>query len=98
MSRLSESDVHSALKRAANWSESGDSIQRTIRFPDFKASIAFVNAIAEEAERMNHHPDILIRYNKVTLTLSTHDAGGLTQKDFDLAATIDSMAPAETPA
>lgn len=94
MSRMTESDVHSALERAANWSQTGETIQRTLQFKDFKASMAFVNAIAAEAERVGHHPDMLIRYNKVTLTLSTHDAGGLTRKDFDLAATIDEMVPA----
>ena len=94
MAKMTESDVRSALDRAAQWSQTGESIQRTLKFKNFLESMAFVNAIAAKAEKVNHHPDILIRYNKVTLTLSTHDAGGLTRKDFDLAAIIDGMVPA----
>lgn len=93
MAKMSESDVHSALERATNWSPTGEAIQRTLQFKNFIESMAFVNRIAEQAEKADHHPDILIRYNKVTLTLSTHDAGGLTRKDFDLAEQIDNMVP-----
>lgn len=64
-------------------------IQRTYQFKDFVTAIAFVNTIAQFAESAQHHPDILIRYNKITLTLSTHDAGGVTEKDFALAAQAD---------
>ncbi len=92
MSKMTESDVHSALKRAPDWSETGESIQRTFRFNTFAQSMEFVKRVAQVAEKADHHPDILIRYNKVTLTLSTHDAGGLTGKDFDLAGTIDGLA------
>ena len=63
-------------------------IQRTFTQPDFRAALAFVAYVGELAECHNHHPDIDIRYNKVTLTLSTHSAGGLTTKDFELAALI----------
>ena len=94
MGKMSEPEVTTALAGLPNWSETGGSIQRTLAFKDFAEAMAFVNGIAAEAERVNHHPDILIRYNKVTLTLSTHDAGGLTSKDFDLARTVDAIAPA----
>jgi 4a-hydroxytetrahydrobiopterin dehydratase len=65
-------------------------ITRTYTFPNFRSSLAFAQFVGELAEAANHHPDIDIRYNKVTLVLSTHDAGGLTEKDFDLAKAIDS--------
>ena len=86
--------MHSALEGIPGWIETGEAIQRTVTLHDFAESMALVNQIAAEAERVNHHPDILVRYNKVTLTLSTHDAGGLTGKDFDLARTIDALVPA----
>lgn len=72
-----------------HWSRSGDLIERTFAFPDFIASMRFVNLMAIEAERTQHHPDILVKYNKVTLGFSTHDAGGLTFKDFDGAIAAD---------
>jgi 4a-hydroxytetrahydrobiopterin dehydratase len=66
---------------------------RTFEFPTFPAAIAFVSRIADEAERMDHHPDIDIRYTKVTCSLSTHSAGGITSKDFKLAEAIDAVTP-----
>ena len=72
-----------------HWSRTGDLIERTFAFPDFNASMRFVNQMAIEAERTQHHPDILVKYNKVTLGYSTHDAGGLTVKDFEGAAAAD---------
>ncbi|MBM44017.1 MAG: 4a-hydroxytetrahydrobiopterin dehydratase [Phycisphaerae bacterium] len=89
MDKLAQNVVEECMARLPEWSLSGDSIQRTFTFDDFNAAIGFVNSLAEMAESMNHHPDILIRWNKVTLTLSTHDAGGLTSRDFDLAGRID---------
>ena len=67
-------------------------IRRTYRFKDFPAAMRFVNAVARRAEKAWHHPDIDIRWNQVTLVLTTHDAGGLTDKDFDLAAKCDRLA------
>ena len=64
-------------------------ITKLYKFPDFKEAMGFVNRVADLAEEADHHPDILIRYNKVTLTLSTHSAGGLTEKDSQLARKID---------
>jgi 4a-hydroxytetrahydrobiopterin dehydratase len=73
------------------WTRVGDEIRRTYVFADFVAAMAFVNALAEAAEQAQHHPDIDIRYNKVTLSLTTHDAGGLTAFDFALAHAADSL-------
>jgi 4a-hydroxytetrahydrobiopterin dehydratase len=92
MSKLSESEISDQLASNPEWAEVNGEITRTFLFDDFNASIAFVNSIAEYAESVQHHPDILIRYNKVTLTVSTHDAGGITQKDFDLAAKAEALA------
>ena len=85
--------VQSQLQKQGlgSWShvESESAIRRTYTLPTFTAAVAFVGYVAELAEAADHHPDIDIRYRKVTLTLSTHEAGGLTEKDFDLAAQID---------
>ncbi|MBX3388787.1 MAG: 4a-hydroxytetrahydrobiopterin dehydratase [Phycisphaeraceae bacterium] len=101
MPKLSEGQVEEALKAVPEWGESGDAIQRTFQFPDFVRAMGFVDQVAQTAERAQHHPDILIRYNKVTLTLSTHDSGGITEKDFDLAKKCDQFfapfAPPQTP-
>jgi len=91
MEKLTEPQIDAQLTSHPEWSEMGGALQRTYQFPDFAAAVRFVNAVAEAAEAADHHPDILIRYNKVTLTLSTHDAGGITQKDFDLAGRIDQI-------
>lgn len=87
---MSEGEIAESLATLDKWAEVGGEIQRTYQFDDFKGSIAFVNKVAEAAEEAQHHPDIMIRFNKVTLTLSTHDAGGITAKDFDFAKTADS--------
>jgi 4a-hydroxytetrahydrobiopterin dehydratase len=90
--KLGESQIAEKLKTRDGWSEMNGAIQRTFQFKDFVQAMAFVNRAAGLAEERQHHPDILIRYNKVTLTLSTHDAGGITEKDFDYAASVDEMA------
>jgi 4a-hydroxytetrahydrobiopterin dehydratase len=92
MTTLSENEIQTRLEDLPEWTESSGSIQRTYLFNDFEDSMAFVNRVAELAEAAQHHPDILIRYSKVTLTLSTHDAGGITEKDFDLAKKADQAA------
>lgn len=89
--RLTEGQLKDAMLSRPEWAETGGSIQRTFQLKDFVDAMRFVNRVAEAAEAMNHHPDILVRYNKVTMTLSTHDAGGITSKDFDLAAKMDAM-------
>ena len=97
MEKLNDAQVEAQLTALSEWSESGGAIQRTYAFRNFADSMKFVNQVAEAAEAADHHPDILIRYNKVTLTLSTHDASGITQKDFDLAAKCDQIAGAIMP-
>jgi 4a-hydroxytetrahydrobiopterin dehydratase len=71
------------------WQREGDWLRRVYKFPTFPAAIAFVNRVAEAAEALDHHPDITIEYTKVTLRVSTHDAGGLTANDFELATRVD---------
>ncbi|MGH7992268.1 MAG: 4a-hydroxytetrahydrobiopterin dehydratase [Limisphaerales bacterium] len=95
MSKLNASEIKSALVAVPEWTRKSGTISRTYQFKDFPAAIQFVNIAAEIAERAWHHPDIDIRWNKVTLTLTTHDAGGLTEKDFDLAQKFDRLPAAE---
>jgi 4a-hydroxytetrahydrobiopterin dehydratase len=90
---LSRDDVRERLKLLPDWREEQDEIIRQVVFPDFVAAMDFVNAVASKAEAAGHHPDIEIRYNKVRLALVSHDAGGLTQRDFDLAAAIEALLP-----
>jgi 4a-hydroxytetrahydrobiopterin dehydratase len=87
--RLSDIEVQRALGARSGWTRRGNAITRTFEFPTFPNAIAFVDRIAEVAEKMNHHPDVDIRYTKVTCSLSTHSAGGITLKDFKLAEEID---------
>lgn len=87
--RLSDIEIQRELASVPGWQRRGNALTRTFECPDFPAAIAFVSRIAEVAERMNHHPDIDIRYTKVACHLSTHSAGGITRKDFLLAAAID---------
>jgi 4a-hydroxytetrahydrobiopterin dehydratase len=89
MARLSDEEVRGRLASCPGWVLADDEIRRVYPFPDFKAAMAFVNRVAELAEAADHHPDILINYNRVTLTLTSHDSGGLTDRDFRLAARID---------
>jgi len=88
MSRLDEAAVSAALRRTPGWERAGGELRRTYRFRDFREALAFVNRVGGLAEAAGHHPDIDIRYNAVTLVLTTHDAGGLTSKDFELARAI----------
>jgi len=90
MEKLTQPQIEESLAELPEWSVNGELLQRTFSFDNFIGAMAFVNRIADLAEEMQHHPDVLIRYNKVTLTLTTHDAGGLTQNDFDFARAIDS--------
>jgi 4a-hydroxytetrahydrobiopterin dehydratase len=89
MDPLSDSAIAENLERLPGWERRGSTIRRTFSFDDFARAMAFVNQVADLAEAMNHHPDIDVRYSKVTLTLSTHDAGGLTGHDFALAEKIE---------
>jgi 4a-hydroxytetrahydrobiopterin dehydratase len=89
--KFSEAQIEAGLESNPAWVELNGQIQRTYEFDDFVGAMKFVNQVADYAEREQHHPDILIRYNKVTLTVSTHDASGITQKDFDLAEATDKL-------
>jgi len=91
MAKLTTAGIKTALATVPEWKLSGNAIARTYQFKDFPGAIVFVNAVAELAEQAWHHPDIDIRWNKVTLILTTHDAGGLTEKDFDLAEKFDRL-------
>ena len=86
---LTDTEISSRLKSLPDWKIESGELTRTFTFKDFMGSLAFVNAVAGLAEKAGHHPDIDIRYNRVRLALVTHDAGGLTTKDFDLAAAVD---------
>ncbi len=89
MTRLSEAEIQRRLDALDGWERTGREICRTYHFQSFRDALSFVDRVAELAERADHHPDIDIRYDRVTLSLSTHSAGGLTAKDFDLAAEIE---------
>lgn len=89
---LNQTQVEEKLQTLADWTTDGETISRTFKFKDFVSAIDFVNKLVAPAEKAGHHPDISISYNKVTINLTTHDAGGITQKDFDLAQTISQLA------
>jgi 4a-hydroxytetrahydrobiopterin dehydratase len=90
MSDLLEPDeIKTKLKKIPEWDLEGKRLLRTLEFDGFEEAVDFVNEVAEIAEKYGHHPDIDIRYNKVTLSLTTHSAGGLTDEDFSVAAVID---------
>ena len=85
---LTEQEVQKALQNLPSWTKSGSIIKRQFEFADFKKAMAFVNQVAEAAERANHHPDITINYNKVIMALTSHDSGGITHRDIRLAGEI----------
>jgi 4a-hydroxytetrahydrobiopterin dehydratase len=87
--KLTDQEIKMKLKGIPGWNLKNQEISRLYVFSGFIAAMAFVNPVADLAERMDHHPDILIQYKKVTLTLSTHSEGGLTALDFELAKKID---------
>lgn len=91
MTLLSGTAVAEKLKQRPQWKLVGKEIVRELSFADFVQAIRFVNVVAEKAEAAGHHPDIDIRYNKVRLALVSHDAGGLTDRDFRMAEAIDSI-------
>lgn len=86
--KLEEAALVSRLAELPGWQRHGDEIRRTVELPSFRAALAFVAYVGELAEAADHHPDIDIRYSRVDLALTTHSAGGLTEKDFDLARRI----------
>ena len=90
--RLSDLEIQRALGNLPGWARRGDVLTKTFSFSRFPEGIDFVARVARQAEAANHHPDIDIRYTKIICTLSTHDAGGITQNDLSLASTIESLA------
>jgi 4a-hydroxytetrahydrobiopterin dehydratase len=91
---LPDDEIERLLASAKGWRREGDAITKDFTFEDFAQALAFVNRVAEPSEAMNHHPDVSIHWNEVTMTLWTHASGGLTMKDFDLARAIDVRAEA----
>jgi 4a-hydroxytetrahydrobiopterin dehydratase len=91
MSVLSPERVQESLRSLPQWKLEGEEIVRQFEFADFRAAMVFVNQVAEKAETAGHHPDIDIRYNQVRLALVSHDKGGLTERDMNMAQTIDSL-------
>lgn len=86
---LNDASIQDWMDNRSGWSREGDTIAKTYAFDAFRDSIVFVNRVASLADAADHHPDIDIRYNKVRIGLSTHDAGGITEKDTKLAEKID---------
>ena len=92
MARLSDEEIGERLAGLDGWERDGDAIRRQFEFDDFKGSVDFVNRLTPEAEGMNHHPDLEISWNKVTVSVTTHSEGGLTENDFELARRIEGVA------
>jgi len=94
--KLKESEITEHLTHLPGWALIDGALRKEYKFKSFVQSIRFVNEVAENAESVNHHPDIDIRYDRVTLTLTTHDSGGITHNDVELAASCDGLADATT--
>lgn len=92
--RLTKAEIDSRLRSLQGWKRDDDELEKKFQFAGFGEAMAFVNRVAASAEAMDHHPDIKISYNKVKMSLSTHSEGGVTEKDFALAAQIDDAASA----
>ena len=90
--KLSDTEIAHELTTLPGWSHVGDAITKTFVFTNFPAAVAFVDDVVPIAEAMDHHPDLDIRYNKVIVTLSTHDAGGITGKDVVQAREMEALA------
>ncbi|MGB8267232.1 MAG: 4a-hydroxytetrahydrobiopterin dehydratase [Candidatus Velthaea sp.] len=88
---LGDAEIGRDLAGLSNWKRDGDELVRTVQLADFDEAISFVDAVAATASGLNHHPSIAIDWNKVTLRLSSHDAGGITERDFTLARAIDAL-------
>ncbi len=91
MSKMEESEIARKMSAVPDWERAGEAIARTVRFETFADGIEFVRRVAPVADEMDHHPDIDIRYRNITFSLTSHDTGGLTSRDFTLAAKIDEM-------
>jgi 4a-hydroxytetrahydrobiopterin dehydratase len=91
MALLSDDEIRERVQGLDGWDREGDAIRKQFQLQDFKGSVDFVNRLTPAAEEMNHHPDLEISWNKVTVRLSTHSEGGLTENDFELASKIDAL-------
>jgi 4a-hydroxytetrahydrobiopterin dehydratase len=89
---LNQTEVDRQIQTLSGWTTDGKAISRTFKFANFIEAVSFIDKLVAPAESAGHHPDIFISYNKVTISLTTHDAGGITQKDFDLAREISELA------
>jgi len=89
---LDEAEVERKLSAVSGWERAGEAIRKDFKRDDFVGSVRFVASLVEPAEAMNHHPDVSVSWDTVTVTISTHSEGGLTAADFDLAAKIDALA------
>jgi len=92
VAKLTDEDIAAGLAELAGWERRGDAIARTYQFAAFAEGIRFIDRVAAEADRMDHHPDIDVRWTSVTMICSTHSAGGITRRDLRLAAAIDRLA------
>lgn len=92
MALLGDAEIEERLSGLTGWGRSGDAIAKEFKREDFVGSVRFVESLVGPAEEMNHHPDLSISWDTVTVTLSTHSEGGLTESDFELAAKIDALA------
>jgi 4a-hydroxytetrahydrobiopterin dehydratase len=94
MDKVSDIELRNALSnRLRDWTLKGEVIERQFEFPSFKLAMDFVSKVACAAEEVNHHPDITINYNKVTMALTSHDSGGITRRDLNMAGKINEIAP-----
>jgi 4a-hydroxytetrahydrobiopterin dehydratase len=91
MPLLSDEEVERRLGDLSGWERKGDAIEKEFKGEDFKSSVDFVNRLTPVAEEMNHHPDLEISWSTVTVTITTHSEGGLTENDFELASRIDAL-------
>jgi 4a-hydroxytetrahydrobiopterin dehydratase len=89
---LDENELATVLKKCPEWEIEGKALTRTVEFEEFTEAIDFVNALAEVAEEAHHHPDIDIRYLRVTVRLSTHEVGGISDADLEMAQRVDNLA------
>lgn len=89
--KLSETEIEENLKAIPDWKLQGNYLHRDFKFPDFISAFGFMTRVALEAEKLNHHPEWKNVYNSVSITLNTHDAGGITELDFKLAARINKL-------
>jgi 4a-hydroxytetrahydrobiopterin dehydratase len=92
MALLGDSEVEARLAELTGWKQAGNTITKEFKCGNFVGSVNFVSSLVEPAEQMNHHPDLAISWDTVTVTLCTHSEGGLTENDFELAAKIDGLA------